>query len=183
MVSKKSILTLGFALITSLTFGARVTHTNIAPSNATTATQAESSNPVVSSTVTAAPEPSVAVQKKQHKGFANWLLHKLPGGGGSKSKVVAALLAFFLGTLGIHRFYLGYKKQGFIQLGLTIVGYALIIAGLASFVSSAAGTGTVSFPTTVIIGYVLLVAVGIWAFIDFIRILIGGLQPKDGSYD
>lgn len=63
-----------------------------------------------------------------------------------KSQIVAALLCFFLGGLGIHRFYLGYTWQGVVQL-LT-------------------GGGC-----------------GIWALIDFIRILTGDLGPKNGSYD
>lgn len=33
-----------------------------------------------------------------------------------KSKLIAALLALFLGWLGIHSFYLGYNKKGLIQL-------------------------------------------------------------------
>ncbi|TAD75854.1 MAG: TM2 domain-containing protein [Oscillatoriales cyanobacterium] len=33
-----------------------------------------------------------------------------------KSKVAAALLCFFLGGLGIHRFYLGYTTVGLVQL-------------------------------------------------------------------
>ena len=62
-----------------------------------------------------------------------------------KSQLVAGLLAFFLGGLGIHRFYLGYTWQGVVQL--------LTLGGL-----------------------------GIWAFIDLIRIITGDLEPKDGSY-
>ncbi|QYJ67172.1 TM2 domain-containing protein [Flavobacterium litorale] len=65
---------------------------------------------------------------------------------GSKSQVVALLLCFFLGLLGIHRFYLGYIWQGVVQL-LTL--------GL----------------------------LGIWTIIDFVRIVTGDLQPKNGSYD
>jgi hypothetical protein len=65
---------------------------------------------------------------------------------GGKSQLTAVLLAFFLGGLGIHRFYLGYTWQGIVQL--------LTLGGL-----------------------------GIWALIDFIRILTGSLQPKNGSYD
>jgi len=38
-----------------------------------------------------------------------------------KSKIVAALLAFFLGDLGIHKFYLGQNKQGVIYLLLTLI--------------------------------------------------------------
>ena len=33
-----------------------------------------------------------------------------------KSKLTAVLLCFFLGSLGIHRFYLGYTLIGVIQL-------------------------------------------------------------------
>jgi TM2 domain-containing membrane protein YozV len=95
---------------------------------------------------------------------------------GRKSKVAAALLAFFLGGFGVHRFYMGQKKEGFIQLGLTLVGIGLIIAGLANYVS---GLGE-SFPTLALIGYVLVLGVSIWAFIDFIRILTGGLEPEEG---
>lgn len=62
----------------------------------------------------------------------------------SKSKVTAALLAFFLGCFGIHRFYLGYTLIGVIQL-LTAGGC------------------------------------GIWALIDFILILTGGLKDSDGN--
>ena len=62
-----------------------------------------------------------------------------------KSHVAAILLSFFLGVLGIHRFYLGYTWQGVVQL--------LTLGGL-----------------------------GIWALIDFVRIVIKDLEPKDGSY-
>jgi thiol:disulfide interchange protein len=66
--------------------------------------------------------------------------------GGDKSHVAAILLSFFLGGLGIHRFYLGYTWQGIVQL--------FTLGGL-----------------------------GIWALIDFIRIIIKDLEPKDGSYN
>jgi hypothetical protein len=55
---------------------------------------------------------------------------------GPKSKVVAILLAFFLGTLGVHRFYLGYTLFGVLQLvtcgGLGIwalVDFVLLLLG------------------------------------------------------
>lgn len=41
--------------------------------------------------------------------------------GGGKSQLVALILVFFVGTLGIHRFYLGYTTIGIIQL-LTLGG-------------------------------------------------------------
>lgn len=97
---------------------------------------------------------------------------------GDKSKIAAALLAFFLGNLGVHDFYLGNKKGGFIKLGLTVIGLALIIAGFAAFVA----TETVALPVLALIGYFVILGVSIWAFVDFIRILTGSYQPVDGSY-
>ena len=44
-----------------------------------------------------------------------------------KNKMVAGLLAIFLGTLGIHKFYLGYSKEGVIMLLCTLIGALLII--------------------------------------------------------
>ncbi|WP_206026003.1 TM2 domain-containing protein [Hymenobacter metallicola] len=46
-----------------------------------------------------------------------------------KSQVVAALLCFFLGGLGVHDFYLGYIGKGILQivLSLLIVGFILVI--------------------------------------------------------
>lgn len=63
-----------------------------------------------------------------------------------KSKIAAALLAFFLGSFGIHNFYLGYNGKGLAQLLLTILtcGYGAII----------------TWP---------------WALIEFILLLTGGI--------
>ncbi len=43
-----------------------------------------------------------------------------PVGVEQKSKLIAVLLAFFLGALGIHDFYLGYNKYGVIKIVLTV---------------------------------------------------------------
>ena len=45
---------------------------------------------------------------------------------GGKSKMVAALLAFFLGALGVHQFYLGHGGRGAAMLLLTISFVGLI---------------------------------------------------------
>lgn len=63
--------------------------------------------------------------------------------GEQKSKLVAVLLAFFLGSIGIHDFYLGYTKNGIIKIVLTC---CTAVGG------------------------------GIWALIDFIRLLTGSLN-------
>lgn len=46
-------------------------------------------------------------------------------GSNNNNKMVAGLLAVFLGSMGIHRFYLGYKEIGFIQLGLFAIAMFL----------------------------------------------------------
>ncbi len=70
--------------------------------------------------------------------------------GEQKSKLVAVLLAFFLGGIGIHDFYLGYTKYGIIKIVLAVCTL-----------------GSIS---------------GIWALIDFIRLLTGSLHTDaDGN--
>ena len=57
----------------------------------------------------------------------------------TKDKLVAGLLAIFLGTLGIHKFYLGYTKSGVIMLlvslftfgiGATVMAVIALIEGI-----------------------------------------------------
>ncbi len=74
-----------------------------------------------------------------------------------KSRVAAALLCFFLGGLGIHRFYAGKTGSGILMLLLWIVGAAT---------------------TFIAVGFVPLIIVYTWALIDFFIILFGGF--KDG---
>ena len=47
-------------------------------------------------------------------------LSAVPAGQEQKSKLVAVLLAFFVGGFGIHDFYLGYSKNGIIKIVLTV---------------------------------------------------------------
>jgi TM2 domain-containing membrane protein YozV/cold shock CspA family protein len=58
---------------------------------------------------------------------------------GDKNKIVAALLAFFLGWLGIHKFYLGNTNAGIIMLLCGTVGWLLfaippLVIGVIAFV-------------------------------------------------
>ncbi len=46
-----------------------------------------------------------------------------------KSKIAAGLLGILLGALGIHKFYLGYTKEGIIMLLITILGSFLLAIG------------------------------------------------------
>lgn len=56
----------------------------------------------------------------------------------SKDYVAAGLLAIFLGSLGIHKFYLGYNSTGFIMLAVTVVGSAFTL-GVAGGVMGVIG--------------------------------------------
>jgi len=58
---------------------------------------------------------------------------------GDKNKIVAALLAFFLGWLGIHKFYLGKTTAGIIMLLCGTLGWLLfaippMVIGLISLI-------------------------------------------------
>lgn len=46
--------------------------------------------------------------------------------GQQKNKIVAGLLGLFLGTLGIHNFYLGYAGKGIAQLLMTILSFGFL---------------------------------------------------------
>ncbi|WP_443747613.1 TM2 domain-containing protein [Asticcacaulis solisilvae] len=52
---------------------------------------------------------------------------------GDKNKYVAALLAFFTGCLGIHKFYLGKTTAGIIMLISGTAGWLLVLPGLACY--------------------------------------------------
>lgn len=80
-------------------------------------------------------------------------------GGDQKSKLVAGLLGIFLGSLGIHNFYLGYTKKAVWQLVLALVGSCLVVGPMVA---------------------------GIWGLVEGIMILCGkitvdakGLPLKD----
>ena len=77
----------------------------------------------------------------------------------NKSKLIALLLCFFLGTLGLHRIYIGRTQGGLLMLAMTIIG------GITS------GLG---------IGGALLFIVSLWAFVDFICLCIGKLTDAQG---
>ena len=55
---------------------------------------------------------------------------------GSRTKIVTFLLAFFLGTFGVHNFYLGKTGLGIAQLLITILtfGFGVLITGPWAFI-------------------------------------------------
>ncbi len=73
----------------------------------------------------------------------------------SKSRIAAGLFGIFLGSFGIHNFYLGYTSKAVIQLVLTIVGYLLYCLG---------------------IGILITLATYIWGLVEGIMILSGKID-------
>lgn len=53
--------------------------------------------------------------------------------GGDNKKVLAGILAILLGYLGVHKFILGYNKEGIILLSFSIVSYVLICLLIGAF--------------------------------------------------
>ena len=49
----------------------------------------------------------------------------------SKSRIAYILLGIFLGGLGVHNFYAGYKRKGITQLLLTVLIGWLVIPAMA----------------------------------------------------
>ncbi|MDZ4170377.1 MAG: TM2 domain-containing protein [Coriobacteriia bacterium] len=45
---------------------------------------------------------------------------------GDKQKVVAGILAILLGAFGIHKFYLGYNKEGIILLAVSLISFGML---------------------------------------------------------
>lgn len=78
----------------------------------------------------------------------------------SKNKLAALLLCFFLGGLGVHRFYIGRNKGGIGLLALSIVGAITTAFGF---------------------GGILVTIVSIWCLVDFICLCTGKLTDASGK--
>ncbi len=99
-----------------------------------------------------------------------------------KSHLAAVFLCLFLGLLGIHRFYLGYKKEGrlflFGFLGIYIGIFLISPLLLNLFLGS-----TAVFPVELAILILLATtALYIWWLVDLVRIIFKDLKPKNGIY-
>jgi TM2 domain-containing membrane protein YozV len=65
--------------------------------------------------------PAYQGQPYQQQGYPQQPGYSQQPGYEQKSKIVAGILGILLGSLGIHRFYLGYTKIGIIQIVVTFV--------------------------------------------------------------
>ena len=102
-----------------------------------------------------------------------------------KSQKTAAVLAFPFGSLGLHRYYLGYTRTGFLQtLGFICGLIALYIFRFtnATLIFTPDGevdqTGLLVPLAVMIICALLFLIVFIWSVVDFIRILTGKMHPS-----
>ncbi|WP_158534723.1 TM2 domain-containing protein [Romboutsia maritimum] len=86
-------------------------------------------------------------------GLNNKKIYSL-NGSGSKSKLIAVLLCIFLGTLGIHRFYVGDNTKGFVILALTLGG--VLTCGITAIISC------------------------IWVIVDLILIILDEITDENG---
>ena len=77
-----------------------------------------------------------------------------------KSRLATVLLAWFLGTLGLHRLYIGKIGTGLIILVLGIAGWAT--------------TWVLGF------GFIFITIAGIWVFIDFVLTVLGAMKDSQG---
>ena len=59
--------------------------------------------------------------KKTANEFTEGAEEAFSGAGGDNKKMLAGILAIILGALGIHKFILGYQKEGIIMLAITLV--------------------------------------------------------------
>lgn len=66
--------------------------------------------------------------------FADSAKEAFSGAGGENKKMLAGILAIVLGSLGVHKFILGYQKEGIILLVATIIGYATMCFVIGSFI-------------------------------------------------
>ncbi len=64
--------------------------------------------------------------KKTANEFTESAKEAFGGAGGENKKILAGILAIVLGSLGVHKFILGYQKEGFILLGITLAAYLLM---------------------------------------------------------
>lgn len=53
---------------------------------------------------------------------------------GDNKKLLAGILGILFGSLGVHKFILGYNKEGGILLGVTVIGYVLACVGIGIFI-------------------------------------------------
>jgi len=97
----------------------------------------------------------------------------------SKSRLTTTLLASLVGAFGAHRFYLR-------KMGTATIMLLLGIFGIVSYVLSLAILGHATFPPmwvviVILAGLISLLAMAIWALVDFIFVVSGRMKDREGE--
>lgn len=88
-----------------------------------------------------------------------------------KSRMATSVLAFFLGRLGGHRFYLRKNRTAIAMLLLDIFGWAFLKIDTSDFAEPLSR-----------IGLTFVTGVGIWACVDLISAVSGQMKDKEGRF-
>lgn len=88
----------------------------------------------------------------------------------SKSRLVAMLLALFIGSFGAHNFYLGKQSLAISQLIIFLISMIFMFGYMS--------TGLIIYMA---IYTIATLVVGIWVLVDFIFIIVGNAKDKDGK--
>ncbi|MEL6918517.1 MAG: TM2 domain-containing protein [Bacteroidota bacterium] len=71
--------------------------------------------------------------KETAKEFTDSAKEAFQSAGGDNKKMLAGILAIIFGSLGVHKFILGYNKEGIILAAITLVGYATTCLVIGAF--------------------------------------------------
>jgi len=71
---------------------------------------------------------------QEAKKTANEFKEGLASAGGDNKKIMVGVLAILFGQLGVHKFILGYQKEGIIMLVATVIGYITMCFIIGSFI-------------------------------------------------
>lgn len=93
-----------------------------------------------------------------------------------KSKIAAGLLGIFLGSYGIHNFYLGYTNKGITQLVLSLG--SVVLSVILWFLGGLLSVIIIGFPIMFIAFVLDFVPFGVWVWglIEGIQILSGNVK-------
>lgn len=72
--------------------------------------------------------------KETAREFSEGVKNTFSSGSGDNKKILAGVLAIIFGAFGVHKFILGYNKEGGILLGITLLGIVLSCVGIGIFV-------------------------------------------------
>jgi TM2 domain-containing membrane protein YozV len=112
-----------------------------------------------------------------------------------KSRTVMAVLAWFTGYVGVHRFYAGRIPSGVAMAIVWVLGMCIYVPGIIfsmaddvfgrttgfAAIETAARTSPVWFGVLlIIVGGLMVTGMEIWRLVDFVMVLLGRFRDGDG---